>query len=155
MPQVQKLVNSILRDLKPLQTALGFHKVYVHYIKADENELARYISGTMDNPHFVLNARGIYNAAKEDGVNLGTTIETTLVHEFGHAYLEMCGIDTRDHDEDVVEDFAREYNDYRNIKPHLLLLPVHRYLLLNRSRHHIQIGKNGYNLKIMPSTLKL
>ncbi len=116
LPEVQKLVSSILTDLEPLKQALGFRKVYVHYIKAPDTDLARYINGTMDNPHFVLNARGIYNAAKKYGVNLGTAVETTLVHEFGHAYLEMNGIETMDHDEDVVEEFAGEFNHFRNIK---------------------------------------
>lgn len=122
LPEVQKLVDSILRDLDPLKKQLGFHNVYVHYIKAPSSDLARYINGTMDNPHFVLNAKGIYAAAKKYGVNLGTAVETTLTHEFGHAYLEMNGIDTADHDEKVVEEFAHEFHHYRNIKTSIGIL---------------------------------
>lgn len=122
-PAIRKLVNSILKDLEPLKKQLGFHNVYVHYIKdPDKSCLARYINGTMDNPHFVLNANSIYDSAKKYGVNLGTAVETTLVHEFGHAYLEMCGIDVADHDEDVVEDFAQEYNYHRNTKTAMNIL---------------------------------
>ena len=116
LPVVKNLVSSILKDLNDLKKALGFQNIQIHYIKESHDNLARYINGTMDNPHFVINARGIYNAAKKHGINLGTAIETTLVHEFGHAYLEMCGVSTQDHDEDVVEEFAREYNDSRDIK---------------------------------------
>ena len=109
-------INGILKQTKKLQDALGFKTVRIGYIVRDRNDaLARYIAGSMDNPYFVISGRTLLKAAKKYQMNLWTAVETTLVHEFGHAYLEMCGIDTSVHDEDVVEEFAREYNDFYDI----------------------------------------
>ena len=120
---VKKLVDYILRDTVQLQKALGFSKVSVAYIVNDgRGGLARYIAGTMDNPYIVISTRTLASAAKRYGVNLGTAVETTIVHEFGHAYLEMCGIDTAEHDENIVEDFAREFDDSRDVKKCVAIL---------------------------------
>ena len=114
---VEDAVNGILKQTKKLQDALEFKNVRIGYITRDRQDaLARYINGSMDNPYFVISARTLLKAAKKYGMNLWTAVETTLVHEFGHAYLEMCGVDVSEHDEDVVEEFAREYNDFHDIK---------------------------------------
>jgi hypothetical protein len=115
-PKVKEAVDGILKQTKQLQDALGLKSVRIGYIVRDDGDaLARYINGSMDNPYFVISGRTLLKAAKKYGLNLWTAVETTLVHEFGHAYLEMCGIDTSDHDEDVVEEFAREYDDFHDI----------------------------------------
>ncbi len=123
LKSVKRLVDFILKDTVHLQKALGFKNVSVAYIINDgKGGLARYIAGTMDTPYIVISTRVLAAAAKRYGVNLGTAVETTVVHEFGHAYLEMCGIDTNDHDEEVVEQFAREFDDSRNVKNAMAIL---------------------------------
>lgn len=111
--EIKRLVDSILVYTKPLQDALGFKSVNVAYIVGDvSGSLARYISGTTDNPHFVLSTRRLLYFARKYENNLGVAVETTLVHEFGHAYLEMCGANQS---EEVVEDFAYYYSLDRDI----------------------------------------
>lgn len=106
--EIKRLVDSILTDTKPLQDALGFETVNVAYITGDNSgSLARYIDGTKDNPHFVMSTRIILYYARKYGNDLWTAVETTLVHEFGHAYLDMCGAVQSEED---VEDFAHTYN---------------------------------------------
>jgi len=115
--QVKKLVEDILKELTPLKRALRLKNVRIHFITGDKRgALARYINGTRDNPHFVMSTRVIYRASKKYGVNLGLAIYITLVHEFCHAYLEMCGIDVWVHDEDLIEEVARDYNDDSDVK---------------------------------------
>jgi hypothetical protein len=117
LKEVKRLVDYVLKDTLSLQKALGLTHIQIYYIVKDPNGyLARYISGTSNNPVFVMSTRTIYLSAKKYGVNLGTTIETTLAHEMGHAYLESRGIDTQDHDEDVVEEFTRYFHDTRDIQ---------------------------------------
>jgi hypothetical protein len=116
--KVKQLVDLILKETKKLQDVLKFKKVTISYVsnKDEKNNLARYISGTMDYPHFVLYSKSIAYWANKYKMNLGVAVELTLIHEFGHAYLEMCGINPIDHDENVVEEFAKTYCDFRNIK---------------------------------------
>jgi GNAT superfamily N-acetyltransferase len=113
---VRKLVETFLKELEPLKKALGFKNIRIHFITHDPGGLARYIHGTKKNPHFVMSTRVIYYAAKKYGANLGVAIFTTLVHEFCHAYLDSVGINPWDHDEDLVEEVARDYQDDSNIK---------------------------------------
>ena len=85
-------MENILKELEPLKKALGFKKVSVHFISgAGKGTLALYAAGTTDHPHFLITTRVIYYTSKKYGVNLGTAIFTTLVHEFCHAILRNEG----------------------------------------------------------------
>lgn len=115
--KVKKLIDIFLKELEPLQKTLNLNKINVHYITRDiRGGLARYINGTTNNPHFVVSTRVIYYAAKKYGVNLGTAIYTTLVHEFCHAYLESAGLDTSEHNEDFIEEVTQDYNNVKDEK---------------------------------------
>lgn len=112
-----KIVNSIINDknTQKLLQVLKLNSPRIHYIKDNKREaLARYIAGTSNNPHIVIDLDTIEEAIKENPSELGYAIESTIIHELIHAYLESKGLDTSEHDEDVVEDATREYMDFRD-----------------------------------------
>jgi hypothetical protein len=112
-----KIVDQILQD-KNTQTlikALNINTPKISYIRDNKREaLARYIAGTSSNPHIVLDLDTIESAVKNDSSNLGYAIESTIIHELIHAYLESKGLDPSEHDEDVVESATMEYMDFRD-----------------------------------------
>lgn len=109
--KIVKLVDSIVKDLKKLTNFLKLGNIRVAYIK-DNNEdaIARYINGTYLNPYIVLNIDVLSKLSS----NIGRDLEMTIVHELIHAYLESKGLDTTEHDEDVVEGATIEYMDFRD-----------------------------------------
>lgn len=105
-----ELVKRIIVDLKKLTTALKLGNIRVSYITNDgEESLARYINGTYENPSIVISLDN-FSQSK----NIGRDLEMTIVHELVHAYLESRGLDTSEHDEDVVEEATIEYMDFRD-----------------------------------------
>lgn len=115
-PQVVKLTNQIKIDLQPLLSTLRLNNIRIGYIKENGNTLAKYISGTTNNPYIVINVKVLLDSAKQYGINIGKALESTIVHELGHAYLESIGLDTSEHNEDAVEEATREFMDFRDPK---------------------------------------
>ena len=105
-----EFVNKIILDLTKVRKTLSLGNIRLSYIKDDrEDALARYINGTYSNPYIVLNID-----AFNQSTNIGRDLEMTIVHELIHAYLESKGLDTSEHDEDVVEEATVEYMDFRD-----------------------------------------
>lgn len=108
----RKIIEGLLSRNAALWRALGLKRPRVAFLKGiEEKGIAVYIAGTMDYPVIGIDiARHLALAAEED-INPVTGVEMSIVHEAGHAYLETCGIDTFDQEEEAVEEFAREYAD--------------------------------------------
>lgn len=124
-PKLVELVKRIIVDLKKLTSALKLGNIRVSYIINDgEESLARYISGTYENPYVVISIDN-FSPSK----NIGRDLEMTIVHELVHAYLESRGLDTSEHNEDVVEEAAIEYMDFRD--------PIDVINYINQSYPHL------------------
>jgi hypothetical protein len=112
-----KIVDNIIKSnsiIKLLQI-LKLNSPRISYIKDNKKEaLARYITGTANFPHIVIDMDTIQAAVKADPSNIGYAIESTIVHELIHAYLETRGLDPSEHDEDAVEGATQEYMDFRD-----------------------------------------
>ena len=106
---LRQAVKTSLSLLDNLRKDLGLNKVRVHYTAdIDGDGCACYCAGSQDWPVIVLNVSS-FNTP--DDIERG--VESTLAHEFCHAYLETVGMDCFDyeHPEDEIEDLARRYCD--------------------------------------------
>jgi hypothetical protein len=113
----KKFVNGIMASLEPDFKRLGFDRVFVLYA-AETKGVGTYINGTSQAPVILLDVGEIQQTAGEMTSEWGSDsdeelfhgIKGTVIHEIGHAYLEAAGLYATeyDHDEDVVEEFARE-----------------------------------------------
>ena len=95
---------------------LGIERPTVHYVTglAEGKHLAKFVSGTSSAPVIVVDTRAMRAAEREYGVSLDTVVESTLLHEYGHAFVESVGAELDD-EEGVVERFAHyvwETRDY-------------------------------------------
>jgi hypothetical protein len=125
MTKVKEFVESLLKDLKQLQYELGFSNVRIHYVVQDRAALARY-AGVIDKtvePIITISTRVLQRWAQQFGRDLATEVETVLVHEFGHAYLEIhTGMSTSQqvkHSgpvEAAVVEFSERFVEDRNIE---------------------------------------
>jgi len=122
--KVKDLVDSILKDIKPLIYELGFINVKLNYVVQDRISLARY-NGIIDStgePIITMSTKILHGWVKKYGHNLDREVERVIVHELGHAYLELCGINIisqnkiLDKIETVIEEFAQTFVEDRNIK---------------------------------------
>ena len=120
-------VNRFRMEHRPLIDALGLSQPSFHYVvglDADEH-LAKYVSGTSSAPVIVMDADAILNAADRFSVSVETAVETTMLHEYGHAYLESTGEneDMDPHNEErLVEKFAKTYWKTRSVKRSVTVL---------------------------------
>ena len=106
---VKQEVLRITGTIQDIADLLGLGPVSFHYADLSEQDhLARYVNGTNDAPVVILDDRGIERAAKAGRVPLSVAVETTLVHEMGHAYVDSVGLSGEmDDEENVVEGAAR------------------------------------------------
>lgn len=113
--EVKALVSVLMKQHEPIIKKLGLNLPTFFYVKGS-GALAVYIAGSsaesVGGPVILIDSKGIAKATKECDCSLGFAIESTMIHEYGHAYLESNGLDTPYHNEDVVESFARDTLDY-------------------------------------------
>lgn len=123
------VVNMVKQYLEAHQrdgvfSRLEFEKLpRVHYIKLDsldndKSHVARYINGTRNEPVIVIDAKALLAAAAQYDLELQNAVEPTLLHEYGHANLEI--IDRHDEmdpeeEERRVEEFAHTYWSTRDL----------------------------------------
>ena len=123
--KVKELVNSILKDISELIRELGFGQIKVNYVVHNREALATF-SGIIDStvqPVITMSTRILYQWAKKYGYKLDREVERVIVHELGHAYLELQGMDVMQQTkkknvnqvEEIVERFAQFYTEHRNI----------------------------------------
>ena len=101
--ETDRIQAELMRDLIPQLE--GFDSFSVAYAE-DLTSLGIYADGTSSAPVIVLDAHNILESVDEFGVGLDTAIETTIVHELGHAVQEAQG---REYDEDEAEGLAHSY----------------------------------------------
>lgn len=109
-----KALKKAIRTTKPLWKGLHLHKPRVVFVELEDDAVAKYVSGTMDYPVFVLCLKNIERVAKESGMDkreLEIGYKGNIAHELIHAYLESVGVDPLDHDEERIEQFTREWLD--------------------------------------------
>jgi len=155
-PEVTQEVNSVLKDIKQLQYDLGFtNGVKIIYV-IDKRALARYVKITNNNiPVFTISPVAL--TSYEGGNNLKHEIERVLVHELGHAYLDLMEVDSidrnvLDEEETAIEEFAQSFVSDRNVKTAKQILDsfVESFEFkhgLNESRIPIYRGVSEYNKK--------
>jgi hypothetical protein len=112
-PQLVQLVSSLIENHDSVLGHLNLKTPEVYFVRnLPEDHVARYIDGTAPKLVLVLDAARIARTAKKYGVNLVTAFEITLLHEYGHAWLDAKFASDRpadEEEEEVVELFAQAY----------------------------------------------
>lgn len=100
---------------------LGIDRPTVWALVLPRGALGTYISGTSGVPHIGLAPRAITRCTRQ--YTLRFAVETTVLHEAGHAYLESMGLPAEDQHgtdvESVVEEatvHAHDWGDYRRMR---------------------------------------
>jgi len=125
---VQRLVDKYLKRHGFIFDALHFDEPpRVHFVTdLGGSHVARYINGTRNMPVIVIDIPALLDAAKEYGVEMEDAVEPTLLHEYGHAYMDATGYHeemSEDEEEDRVEAFAHTYWMTGDINEALKQLP--------------------------------
>jgi hypothetical protein len=85
-----------------------FNDFKIGYIKGID-AMGIYISGTTELPFIGVCLPVVKRTCREFKCPLEVGLETTILHEIGHAIQEYCGMPM---DEEQAEDFAQNYWDY-------------------------------------------
>lgn len=131
LDEVKRLVDRFLREHKEVFKALKMQTPHVFYVTGlDEGKhLAKYVSGTAADPFIVLDTRYLDDQADTFNVHLEDAVESTLLHEYGHAYLEATGEHEEmgeRQEERLVEKFAKTYWKTRDLKKAVKVLAQKR-----------------------------
>lgn len=100
---IDQYISKLESELLP-QLGL-FKKIAIHFT-ASFDELGRYVDGTYTQPVIMLNLARIVAACREYNLDCPLGVQTTILHELGHAIQEATG---KPMDEDTAERFAKEY----------------------------------------------
>ena len=110
--KTKEIVEELRRDLIP---RLGlFRNFTVFYVSPNSlgGQLGRYAGGTVSEPVIMLDLDTIKRSCREYKVDLDVGIETTIVHELGHAIQEASGLGD---DEREAERFAHQWHMNRQV----------------------------------------
>jgi hypothetical protein len=78
--------------------------------------LGRYVDGTSNHPYIALSWSAINRMAEKHDIDHEIVIETTIVHELGHALQEALGLETSGPKaEDQAERLAKQWHDTREV----------------------------------------
>jgi hypothetical protein len=100
------VLGSLKVTLFPIvQRSFGIGKIDVHTVIGIRH-LGKYIIGTVPNPIVLVSLRAVERACEKFGVDWECGIETTIVHELGHAIQESLGLRF---DEGQAERFAKNW----------------------------------------------
>jgi len=90
--EIQQITQEIIKYISSnLLPKLNIPNIDVHFVK-NINRLGKYISGTYSKPVVILDINKIQDGMKQYNVDIKTAIETTIVHELGHAIQEKFNI---------------------------------------------------------------
>lgn len=105
---VKKATADVARRRADVAEMLGLAWPRVAFVRdLEDDHLARYVSGTSSSPVVVLDGRALRSEALARGLALSDAVETTLMHELGHAYFDSIVADLDpDEEEAAVEAFA-------------------------------------------------
>jgi hypothetical protein len=113
LPAVKAQVEAARSLVAMFSELLGLEPPEIHYVADTGDHLARYVNGTATSPVVVVNDKMISATAKRYGVPMHTAVESTLLHEMGHAYVDSVGMSGEwDDEEEIVEAPARAF--FRN-----------------------------------------
>lgn len=125
--EVRKLVDEFVAAHAQVLAALELETPTVAYVNGLKSggHLAKYASGTAPDLVIVLDSRYLVEMADEYGVRLEAAVESTLLHEYGHAYFDARGEREEmdpETEELVVEKFAHTYWETRDIEESMKVL---------------------------------
>jgi hypothetical protein len=113
------ILSLILELIVELKTKLlpklkVFSNFAVYPVKLMPKQLGVYCSNTSKSGTAIigLDIKNHIEACKKYKVNLGTALETSILHELGHAIQDYKG---KAFDEDEAEEFASDYHYFRMI----------------------------------------
>ena len=90
----------------------GFNAAYVKGMR--RNTLGLYVNGTSSYPYIALSWNAIKRTCDKYDVRYQVGIETTLVHELGHAIEDTMGLKAN---EERAEGLARCWHETRTVSP--------------------------------------
>lgn len=127
LEEVTRLVDRFLKDHQQIFSVLRLPTPKVFFVTGlgEKGHLAKYINGTSSEPFIVLDAEELDAQADEYGVRLEDAVESTLLHEYGHAYLDATGRheDMKpEKEERIAEKFAKTYWETRDLKKAMKVL---------------------------------
>lgn len=98
---VRKITTEIKEELMPHLKEF-FANFEVHFVNVKNRYLGMYIYASYNKPIILLNFKVLKTTCQKEGLDLYCGIETTIVHELGHAIQDY-------HDEYMNESEAEEF----------------------------------------------
>lgn len=104
--EIQQVTQEIIKDLSSnLLPKLNIPNIEIHFVE-NINRLGKYISGTSSKPIIVLSMKNIKNGIEKYNADMRTAIETTIIHELGHAIQEKLKLKSS---EEQAEELAYQW----------------------------------------------
>ena len=100
----ENYISKLIKELIPKLDI--FQNILINYVNLESSTLAKYINGTYSEPYIVVDLDNIIDTCKEYEVPIETGIETSILHELGHAIQEASELSLN---EEEAEEFARVY----------------------------------------------
>ena len=119
---LRDVLVEIRRDFIPvLGVFADFTASFVEGINNDAI-LGRYVDSTYSHPYVALAFEHIYEASDEYDVDFEVCLESTIIHELGHAVQQALGMKPKSKRayEDQAEALALHWHRYREIHPDFL-----------------------------------
>lgn len=91
-----------------------FEDVSIHFVKLEDGLLGKFVDGTSSLPVIVVDANSIFTSCQEYNCNLDVGVQSTIMHEIGHAIQEAYDLPK---DEDQAEDFAFRWFKTKEVYP--------------------------------------
>lgn len=106
-PDVARMIAACLDEHGDIFELLGVPRpAVVCILGLHRGHLARFVNGTSSDPLIVFDSHAVKKTAMKYGVLLLDGVESTLLHEYGHVYVESVGAEPDD-EERIVEAFAK------------------------------------------------
>lgn len=107
------IAKKLNEDLMPQLRSKGVGLMEISFVNLEEdNILGKYVNGTYGRPVFVIDIANIISGSLMYDVPQDVAIETTLLHEIGHAIQDANRLELN---EELAEDFAEHYHYNRKI----------------------------------------
>ncbi len=150
-PKIKSLVNAIISNWGELLKTLDLAKPSVHFVNnLGEGTIAMYVNGTYTAPVLLLDIDATVEAVKGYDISLETAIETSLLHELGHAWQDSVDYE---YDEDEAEHFAQEYYNTGGIS--LPIEEAQKSLAEDPTRHDPSISASLLTASASSDIMKL
>ena len=110
---VKKIATNLRENLLPHLSDF-FTDFEIHFVKRHRFNkwMGIYVSGSFEKPIVLLSIDEIHEACDEKWVAFSCGVETTIVHELGHAIQDLFSVTP---EEDEAEDFASYWYHHRKV----------------------------------------